>query len=57
MQQNDSAPSGAMNVAIANVALTTSLTIIITNATLNQPGNVATTHASMNVTWPSATIA
>jgi len=49
--------SGAMNVAITNVALTTSSTITITNATPYQPRNVATTHAFMNATWPSATIA
>jgi hypothetical protein len=44
MQQNDSMLNGAMNVAIVN-------------ATPNQPRNVATTHASMNVAWPSAIVA
>jgi hypothetical protein len=35
MQQNDSMSSGAMNVAVINVAPTTSPTVTITNATPN----------------------
>jgi hypothetical protein len=57
MQQNDSMLNGAMNVAAANVAPTTSPIVAIVNATPNQPRNVATTHASMNVAWPSAIVA
>ncbi len=38
-----------MNVVVTNVAPTTSPTIEITNATPNQPRNVATTHAYMNI--------
>ncbi len=50
-------PNGAMNVAAANVAPTASPIVAIINATPNQPRNVATTHASMNVAWPSAIVA
>jgi hypothetical protein len=57
MQQNDSMSSGVMNVEAANVTLTSSPIVAIANATPNQPRNVATTHASTNITWPSATIA
>jgi len=57
MQQNDSVPSGVMNVEATNVPLTSSLIVAIANATPNQPRNVATTHASTNIAWPSATIA
>jgi len=46
-----------MSVVVANVALIASLIIPIANATPNQPRIVATTHASTNVAWPSATIA
>ncbi len=57
MQQNDSASSGTMSVVVANVAPNALTIVTITNATLNQLGNVAMTHACMSVTWPSATIA
>jgi hypothetical protein len=49
--------SGAMSVAIANVAPTTLAIVAIVNATPNQPRNVGMTHASTNTTWLSATIA
>jgi hypothetical protein len=35
MQQNDSMPSGTMSVVVVNVALITSPTVAITNATPN----------------------
>jgi len=57
MQQNDSMPSGVMSVVAANVTPTSSPIVAIVNATPNQPRNVAMTHASTNVAWPSATIA
>ncbi len=57
MQQNDSMPNGIMSVIATNVTPTSSPIVPIANATPNQPRNVAMTHASMNVTWPSATIA
>jgi hypothetical protein len=57
MQQNDSMPSGVMSVAVANVTPTSSPIVAIANATTNKPRNVTSTHASTNVTWPSATIA
>ncbi len=57
MQQNDSMPSGVMNVEATNVTLTSSPIVTIANVTPNQPRNVATTHASTNIAWPSATIA
>jgi hypothetical protein len=50
-------PNGIMSVIVANVTPTSSPIVVIANATPNQPINVAMTHASMNVTWPSATIA
>ncbi len=46
-----------MSVAAANVTPTSSPIVAIANATTNQLRNVATTHASTNVKWPSATIA
>jgi hypothetical protein len=57
MQQNDSTKNGSMSVVVVNVALIASPIIPIANATPNQPRIVATTHASTNVAWPSATIA
>jgi hypothetical protein len=56
MQQNDSMPSGVMNVGAANVTSTSSSILAIANAAPNQPRNVTTTHASTNITWLSATI-
>jgi hypothetical protein len=56
MQQNDSMPSGIMNVGAANVTSTSSSNVAIANATPNQPRNVTTTHASTNIAWLSATI-
>ncbi len=49
-------PSGVMSVVVANVTPTPSPIVPIANATPNQPRNVAMTHASTNVAWPSATI-
>ncbi len=54
MQQNDSMPGGTMSVATAIVAPTASPIVAIVNATPNQPRNLAITHASTNVAWPSA---
>jgi hypothetical protein len=57
MQQNDSMLSGVMSVTTTNVTLTSSPIVAIANVIANQPRNVVTTHASMNIAWPSATIA
>jgi hypothetical protein len=56
MQQNDSMSSGVMSVT-TNVTLTSSPIVAIANVIANQPRNVVTTHAFMNIAWPSATIA
>jgi hypothetical protein len=46
-----------LSVATTNVTPTSSPIVAITNVTLNQPRNVAMTHASTNAAWPNATIA
>jgi hypothetical protein len=49
--------SETKNVVVTNVTLIASPTIVIANVAPNQPGNVAMTHTSTSVTWPSAIIA